>query len=142
MKNINRIFCALSTAGLVFAGCTSGQNVAEEPVQAINLGHMDSTVRFEDDFFQAVNGNWIKQTEIPGDQGRWGSFNELREFNNDAVLKVLEKAMESGEYPEGSDQAKGVGFYRIGMDSLLAEKRGIDPLKRWLDKIAQVKDAE
>src|SRR5690554_4229288 len=142
MEKINRIFCVLLMVGLVFAGCTSGQKMEEEPVQAINLGYMDSTVRFQDDFFQAVNWNWIKQTDIPADQGRWGSFHELREFNNDAVLEVLEKAMESDEYPEGSDQAKGVGFYRIGMDSLVAEKRGIDPLKPWLGKIAQVKDVE
>src|SRR5690554_5638191 len=142
MKNINRIFCVLPMVGLAFAGCTSGQKMEEEPVQAINLNYMDSTFRFQDDFFQAVNGNWIKQTDIPGDQGRWGSFNELREFNNEAVLKVLEKAMESRDLPEGSDQAKGVSFYQIGMDSLLAEKRGIEPLKPWLDKIEQVKDAE
>src|SRR5690554_3150340 len=125
MNKSKRIIFTLSLAGTVIASCTSEPKAEEEPVQAINLSYMDSTVRLQDDFFLAVNGNWINQTEIPADQGRWGSFNELREFNNKAVLKVLEKAMESWEYPEGSDQAKGVGFYRIGMDSLLAEQRGI-----------------
>ena len=137
-----QIVFTLSLAGTVLVGCTSGQQAEEEPVRAINLSHMDSTVRLQDDFFLAVNGNWIKQTDIPGDQGRWGSFNELREFNNEAVLKVLEKAMNGEDLPVGSDQAKGVGFYRIGMDSLLAEERGVEPLKPWLEKIGQVRDAE
>ena len=87
-----QIIFTLSLAGTAFAGCNSEHQTEEEPVQAINLSHMDSTVRLQDDFFLAVNGNWIKQTDIPADQGRWGSFNELREFNNEAVLKVLEKA--------------------------------------------------
>lgn len=142
MNKSKQIVFTLSLAGTVLAGCTSEQAAEEEVVQAINLSHMDSTVRIQDDFFLAVNGNWIKQTDIPADQGRWGSFNELREFNNEAVLKVLEKAMDNDDLPAGSDQAKGVGFYQIGMDSLLAEKRGVEPLKPWFEKIEQVKDVQ
>lgn len=141
-KHTNKILFSLSLAGAVLAGCNSERPTEEEAVQAINLEYMDSTVRFQDDFFLAVNSNWIKQTDIPADQGRWGSFNELREFNNEAVLKVLERAMNSDNLPAGSDQAKGVGFYQIGMDSLLAEKRGAEPLRRWFEKIEQVKDAQ
>lgn len=142
MNKPKQIVFTLALAGSVFVGCTSTQKIEEEPVQAINLSYMDSSVRLQDDFFLAVNGNWIKQTEIPADQGRWGSFNELREFNNEAVLKVLEAAMNSGNLPAESDQAKGVGFYQIGMDSLLAEERGAKPLSRWFDKIEEVKDAK
>src|SRR5690606_9842105 len=116
MIKSKRIIFTLSLAGTVFASCNTEPKGEEETVQAINLNYMDSTVRFQDDFFLAVNGNWIKQTEIPADQGRWGSFNELREFNNEAVLKVLEEAMNSADLPEGSDQAKGVAFYQIGID--------------------------
>src|SRR5690606_31596976 len=141
-KHTNKILFSLSLTGAVLAGCNSERPTEEEAVQAINLEYMDSTVRFQDDFFLAVNGNWIKQTDIPADQGRWGSFNELREFNNEAVLKVLERAMNSDNLPAGSDQAKGVGFYQIGMDSLLAEKRGAEPLQPWFEKIEQVKDAQ
>jgi putative endopeptidase len=140
MIKSKRIIFTLSLAGTVIASCNTEPNAEEETVQAINLNYMDSTVRFQDDFFLAVNGNWIKQTEIPADQGRWGSFNELREFNNEAVLKVLEEAMNSADLPAGSDQAKGVAFYQIGMDSLLAERKGAEPLKPWFEKIEQVKD--
>lgn len=138
-KMKNKLFALVVTTGVLVA-CSTERNL-EKPVQAINVSYMDSTIRPQDDFFMAMNGNWINQTEIPGDQGRWGSFNELREFNNDAVLKVLEKAMEGDEYPAGSDQAKGVGFYQIGMDSLLAEKNGIAPLQPWFEKIERVNDA-
>ena len=36
--------------------------------------YIDDTVRLQDDFFTFVNGNWLKETEIPEDKARWGSF--------------------------------------------------------------------
>ncbi|WP_235893372.1 M13 family metallopeptidase [Litoribacter populi] len=129
--------------GLLMVGCSQQSSVTEGgEVQAINLNYMDSTTRPQDDFFQFVNGGWLEKTEIPGDQGRWGSFNELREFNNEAVLRVLEKASESDEFQEGSDQRKAADFYRIGMDSTLAENRGMEPLKPWFEEIDQISNVE
>src|SRR5690606_5796387 len=142
MIKSKRIIFTLSLAGTVSAGCNWERHAEAEAVQAINLNYMDSTVRFQDEFVLAVSGNWINRTGIPGDQGRWGAFNEVREFNNEAGLQVLEEAMDSADLPEGSDQAKGVAFYQIGMDSLLAERKGAEPLKPWFEKIEQVKDAK
>jgi putative endopeptidase len=126
---------------MAMTACSPREDGEEIEVQAINTSYMDSTVRPQDDFFLFVNGNWIRETEIPGDQGRWGSFNELREESNDAVLEVLEKAGEDMEsYPEGSDQRKAIDYFRIGMDSVLAEERGISPLDPWKKAIANVQD--
>jgi len=109
----------------------------------INLEHVDSAVRPQDDFFKFVNGGWISKASIPPDQGRWGSFNELREFNNDAVLSVLKKAGENTEkYPEGTDQRKAADFYSIAMDSMLAEKAGISPLQPYIDQIENIKSKD
>src|SRR5690554_4564059 len=139
MKNINEIICIFLILGFTLLGCNPAEE-REEPVQAINLSYFDSTVRVQDDFFGFINGNWIRQTEIPADQGRWGSFHELREFNNEAVLKVLNQAKDSGQYPDGSDQRKGMHFFQIGMDSLLAEKRAATPLEPIFEAIEKIKD--
>ncbi|MBQ0152680.1 MAG: M13 family peptidase, partial [Chryseobacterium sp.] len=47
--------------------------------EGINLSYMDKSVRPQDDFFSFVNGNWVKNTQIPSDKASWGSFNALRE---------------------------------------------------------------
>nr|MBP8085086.1 M13 family peptidase [Cloacibacterium sp.] len=47
--------------------------------KGLELQHMDTSVRPQDDFFNYVNGNWVKTAVIPSDKGSWGSFNELRE---------------------------------------------------------------
>jgi putative endopeptidase len=134
MKNRLQII-VLAAVTLLFS-CSPGKK--EDPASGlgINLANIDTAVRPQDDFFKYVNGGWINKASIPADQGRWGSFNELREFNNDAVLKVLKKAgADVNLYPEGTDQRKAADFYSIGMDSLLAERAGIQPIIPFIDKI-------
>ncbi|AHM59764.1 metalloendopeptidase [Flammeovirgaceae bacterium 311] len=108
----------------------------------INLSYMDTTVSPGEDFFRYVNGNWIDQTEIPGDQGRWGSFQELRERNNNTVLRVLQTAAASNQYAEGSAERKAAEFYRIGMDSARAEQQGIQPLMPMLERVQALKSKQ
>src|SRR3990170_907536 len=92
-------------AGFLIVSCASQKSEEKPTGIGINLENIDSAVRPQDDFFKFVNGGWIAKAEIPPDQGRWGSFNELREFNNESVLKVLQKAGKNTEkYPDGTDQ--------------------------------------
>ncbi|MCG8389165.1 MAG: M13 family metallopeptidase [Cytophagales bacterium] len=123
--------------------CSPGQEEAgPEKVVAVNFDYMDSTVRPSDDFFRFVNGGWVDKTEIPADQGRWGSFNELREMTNETVLDVLESAASNEKYSEGTDQRKAADFYSIGMDSLLAERTGITPLQPLFDQIEAINNVQ
>jgi putative endopeptidase len=105
----------------------------------INLSYMDTTVSPGEDFFRYVNGNWIDQTEIPGDQGRWGSFQELRERNNEMVLSVLQEASANPKYVDGSAERKAAEFYRVGMDSSRAEQQGVQPLQPMLERVKALK---
>lgn len=124
---------------LMIVSCSPEKKQGQTTGPGINLENIDTAVRPQDDFFKYVNGNWIAKAAIPPDQGRWGSFNEVRESNSDAVLSVLKKASEDKEkYPDGTDQRKAADFYSIGMDSLLAEKAGIEPLRPYIEKIDNI----
>lgn len=135
--------CLFVLAGGAIAACSNNES-AEQNKEAIgiDLNLMDQTVAPGEDFFRFVNGKWLDQTEIPADQGRWSSFNELREKNDAIVLDVLERAAKSGKYTAGSDEWKAAEFYRIGMDSLKAEKVGTAPLKPMLEEIANLEKDE
>jgi putative endopeptidase len=128
---------AVLLAGTATA-CSEKVATEAPQVPGINLAYMDTTVNPGDDFFMYVNGNWVKQTEIPGDQGRWGSFNELRESNNDILKEILEEAVNSELYKAGSDERKAATFYQVGMDSARAEELGIKPLQPKLEAIQQI----
>lgn len=130
----------------LFSACSNGgektteANVEEEQ-HGLTIANMDTSVRAQDDFFRYVNGVWLDNVEIPGDQGSWGAFNELRESNNATVLKVLEDAAASDKYAEGSDQRKAADFYAVGMDSTLADEKGFTPLTAVFEKIDAISNA-
>ncbi|HTF21199.1 MAG TPA: M13 family metallopeptidase [Chryseolinea sp.] len=131
----------ISSISLLTA-CNSGKPSEEKNEDfKLNLTNIDSALRPQDDFFKYVNGGWLNKTPIPDDQSSWGAFNELQESSNDAVLTVLKTAAaDSAKYPTGSDQRKASDFFSVGMDSLLAERAGISPMKPDLDKVTNITD--
>ena len=153
---MNRKLLLLPIAAM-FVACGSQKKTEETPVaeeavlveetvvveeqHGLIISNMDTKVRPQDDFFRYVNGTWLDNVEIPGDQGSWGSFNELREKNSAMVLKVLEDAAESGNYVEGTDQRKAADYYAVGMDSLLAEEKGFSPLNEIFTTINAIENA-
>lgn len=120
---------ALSTAPMI----------AQEKKPGIDLSLMDKSVRPNDDFFNFVNGTWVKNTEIPADRTRWGSFDELRQKTDIDALNILEEAAKNPAYKSNTDQGKAINLYRSIMDTVARNKAGIKPLKPYLDKINKVK---
>ena len=70
-------FTILSKTLLIVAVFTGAIQInAQQKTPGINLSLMDKTVSPKNDFFKFVNGTWLKNTEIPADKTRWGSFDE------------------------------------------------------------------
>jgi putative endopeptidase len=78
---------------LMAALLASSAYVIGQEHQAINVSYMDKTVRPQDDFYNYVNGNWMKTVEIPSDKARWGSFDQLRENTDEESLKILKESL-------------------------------------------------
>jgi putative endopeptidase len=105
----------------------------------IDAANMNLAVRPQDNFYEYANGAWLAKTAIPATESRWGSFNELREFNQNALKSICEElAAQPGE--KGSLSQKVGDFYAAGMDSAAIEKAGMTPLKPYLARIDAVKN--
>ncbi len=109
---------------------------AQKVTKFIDSVNMDFTVKPGDDFYMYANGTWIKNNPVPAKETRWGSFNVLRDFNINAVKKVLEKAAANKKAKAGSVSRRVGDFYLAGMDSITIEKRGADPVMPYLNSIA------
>ena len=150
MKKISISILAFS--GVVFLNsCTTNkvaQSVTTEAAtqtapattkeEGLNLSYMDTSVRPQDDFFNYVNGNWIKTAEIPSDKSSWGSFNALREDVDVASLEILNKIL-SDKFTQGSEGQKIQALYGSFMDWDKRNADGISPIKADLTKIDQIK---
>jgi len=107
--------------------------------QAINVSYMDKSVRPQDDFYNFVNGQWMKTAKIPSDKARWGSFDELRENTDIATLKVLQESL-TGKFEKGTDNQKIGDLYRSFVDMKTRDQLGLAPVKPYLEKIAAIKN--
>ena len=131
----------LSLTAIVLASL--GANAQEKSKNhGIELQFMDKSVKPTDDFFTYVNGTWVKDTKIPSDRTRWGSFDELRVNTDKDVMVILNEAVADKKLDPKSDQAKAVNLYKSILDTVARNKQGIAPLKPYLAKINAVKNVK
>ncbi len=129
-----------SISTLAFALLAAANVGAQQKEPGINLEHMDRTVKPSQDFFRFVNGTWVDKTDIPADRTRWGSFDELRQKTDRDALEILADASKDKKYGPTTDQGKAVNLYKSIMDTVARNKKGIAPIKPYLDKINAVKN--
>jgi putative endopeptidase len=96
-------------------------------------------VRPQDDLFAHVNGSWLARTEIPGDRGRYGTFDMLREAAEDQVRAIVEEVA-SGSPEPGTVASKVGDLYASFMDEARVEALGVEPLRDELDRVGEVRD--
>src|SRR6185295_16728953 len=107
----------------------------------IDRSTFDTSLKPGDDFFQYVNGEWIKNNPIPPEYSRWGAFPKLRDDNLIALRKILDElSSQAGELPE--ERRKLRDFYRAAMDEAAVEKLGATPLQPVLERIAKIDSTE
>ncbi|HXB43751.1 MAG TPA: M13 family metallopeptidase, partial [Puia sp.] len=99
----------------------------------IDRANMDMTVKPGDNFYQYVNGGWLKNNPVPASKTRWGSFDELREQSSRRIKELLEQGAAA---TTASRLNQMIGdFYTSGMDSIDLEKLGYEPIKADLQRI-------
>ncbi|MEP0266011.1 M13 family metallopeptidase [Dokdonia sp.] len=136
----------LASCAIAFTSCkqetTEGGKTAPvtEKIPGIVLENMDTSVSPKNDFYNYVNGSWMKNTEIPADRTSWGGFSVLRKSTDADVLEILAEAKASGKYSPGSDQAKALAIFDTKLDTVARNKAGITPLLPALEEIDGIKN--
>ncbi|QOW10490.1 M13 family metallopeptidase [Kaistella flava (ex Peng et al. 2021)] len=150
MKNIN--IGILAFAGIVaLNSCaskvvTSPQptvapmetTVKETPENGLDFSTFDKSVRPQDDFYDFVNGSWMKTAKIPADKSTWGSFNKLAEDTDNNSMTILHSLL-NDKFAPGSEGKKIQDLYATYMDMAKRNADGISPIKSDLAKIDGIK---
>ncbi len=109
--------------------------------RGFDTSRMDKAANACTDFFQFANGTWLKNTEIPASESRWGTFNILGDNNNAILREILENAVKTKAAPDSDAQLIG-DFYSSCMDEAAIERAGVKPLNQNFKQIAALKSLE
>jgi len=117
----------------------SGPSAAPKKPIIFDLSAIDKTADPCTDFYQYACGNWKKDNPIPGDQTRWGRFNELGERNNYLLYTELKTAAEAPKTPL---QRQYGDFFAACMNTAEVDKLGVRPLEPQLEAIAALSSSK
>lgn len=99
---------------------------------------IEPAVRPQDDFFDYLNGKWLKSVDIPADKPYLDPFMERYDDSLIQLRTIIEQAAAN---QGGDGDARRIGdFYASFMDEAILEQLGIAPLKNELDRIAALRD--
>ncbi|SDF18401.1 putative endopeptidase [Dyadobacter soli] len=122
------------------AGCKKEKEETDTTkVPGFELTSLDSTAKACDDFDAYANGGWKKNNPIPGTESRWGAFGILDKENKEVRLKgIIEEITKVQDRKKGSEEQQIADYYQSFLDTATVEKRALEPLKPYLDKINAV----
>ncbi len=135
MKHLKKALLGLSVA-IAVGACTPAQQsteitpIAAEQKVALKSGirtqNMDLSVQPGDNFFNYVNGTWLKTTEIPADKASYGNFAILADEAQEHVKAIIDAASQ-GDYAVGSDQQKVGDMYSSYTEIEHSNKQELQP---------------
>ncbi|HZZ56919.1 MAG TPA: M13 family metallopeptidase [Opitutaceae bacterium] len=114
---------------------------------AINRADFDRAMKPLVDFYQYVNGGWLRTHPIPPEYTSWGTWDDIEANRQQALHALVERAAyRPGPLAPGDPLAaeeKRVGdFYASGMDVAAIQAAGLTPLRPELDAIAGVRTVD
>src|SRR5580698_7911101 len=154
LKHLSVLFC---TAG--FTACVGNQTShpapaasaparaavsAPEPVSAlrsgIDLQYVDRSVRPQDDVYEYLNGQWLRNYQLPADKAGVGSFTVVQD-KTEEQLRTIVDGLDRAPGDEDVDAKKLADLYASYMNEAQLETLGIKPLLKEFAAIEAIKNA-
>lgn len=101
---------------------------------------VDDDIRVQDDLFGHVNAVWVRETDIPGDRARYGSFDRLRDASEANMREIIQEAAgaDSSRSEPGTPARKVGDLFTSFMDIEHIDSLGVEPIAPTLDAIRAV----
>lgn len=132
-----KILHYLPIAAIAFSAVSCGDTAKKEVVK-YDINNLDTTAVIGDNFYQYATGGWAKNNPLKDEFARYGSFDQLRERNQEQVRDIIVEIGKTA-HKEGEVGQKIGDLYAIGMDSVKLNADGIAPI---LPELTAIKEAQ
>lgn len=102
---------------------------------ALDLKGLSKDVQPCDDFYAFVNGSWEAATELPASRARIGSFDQLRQANDELLNRALKELADQPAQQTTPGLKLIAAYYASGMDEAAIEARGLSSIHPLLNRI-------
>jgi putative endopeptidase len=124
---------------------SASQSEAETPkappsiVGGLDLSAIDRSADACSNFYQYACGNWVKDNPVPLEQVRWArSFSLLQERN---LYELWQELAGAATKPANPLEKQYGDFFAACMDADRLQKKGLEPVKPALERIAALNDS-
>lgn len=102
---------------------------------ALDLSGLSKDIQPCDDFYGFVNATWEAATELPASRARIGSFEQLRQANDELLNRALKELADKPAQQTTPGLKLIAAYYASGMDEAAIEARGLTSITPLLNRI-------
>ncbi len=133
------VTAALAAPAALAAGDSTDTPLTSLPyTPGLDVAAMDRSADACVDFYQYTCGGWMKENPIPADQSSWDVYRKLAQDNQRFLWGILGEAAKDTKGRDATQQKIG-DYFAACMDEGAVEKRGIEPLQPYLDRVDAMK---
>ena len=103
---------------------------------------MEKEIRIQDDLYQAVNGEWIKNAVIPEDRPMVGGFLDLSRDVEKLMMSEIKAFMDGSKTTDIKEFKEAIKLYQKCMDEKARNELGIKPILPLLEMIKGLKSID
>ncbi len=102
----------------------------------------ETTVRIQDDLYEAVNGEWLKTAVIPDDRPTTGGFSSLAQDVEKTMMADFRAFAEGAKSSDIPEMKYAVALYKKVLDVERRNREGVAPALPLLERIRAIKTVE
>lgn len=103
----------------------------------------EKEIRKQDDFYGAVNKEWLLNTKLEEGYISYGTFEEVcGKVNEDILNIILEIQKNKDRYYKNSEELKILNLYENYLNINKRDELGVKPIEKYINKISEIATIE